>query len=116
MKSVKKDLQSDNRPTQNAALKELRRRFVGLDKEEQMQVLVHHLRREKSFREWAYSRLLDLWDESFEPIVIGVVKGEMPGRALRMILEWLDDHRPELMEKWELAQNGSPLKKIEPLK
>ena len=46
----------------------------------------------------------------------GVVKGEMPGRALRMILEWLDDHRPELMENWELAQNGSPLKKIEPLK
>jgi hypothetical protein len=44
------------------------------------------------------------------------VKGEMPGRALRMILEWLDDHRPELMENWELAQNGSPLKKIEPLK
>ena len=43
----------------------------------------------------------------------GVVKGEMPGRALRMILEWLDDHRPELMENWELAQNGSPLKKIE---
>ena len=46
----------------------------------------------------------------------GVVKGEMPGRALRMILEWLDDHRPELMENWELAQNGSPLRKIEPLK
>jgi hypothetical protein len=69
LKSLLKDLQSDNRPTQNAALKELRRRFVGLDKEEQMQVLVHHLRREKSFREWAYSRLLDLWDESFEPIV-----------------------------------------------
>lgn len=69
LKSVMKDLQSDNRPTQNAALKELRRRFVGLDKEEQMQVLVHHLRREKSFREWAYSRLLDLWDEAFEPIV-----------------------------------------------
>ncbi len=46
----------------------------------------------------------------------GVVKGEMPGRALRMILEWLEDHRAELIEDWELAQKGSPLKKIEPLK
>ena len=28
----------------------------------------------------------------------GIVKGEMPARALRMILEWLDIHRDELME------------------
>ena len=28
----------------------------------------------------------------------GVVKGEMPGRALRMVLEWLDLHRDELLE------------------
>lgn len=46
----------------------------------------------------------------------GVVKGEMPGRALRMILDWLDLHREELMDNWELAQKGAPLKKIEPLK
>jgi len=46
----------------------------------------------------------------------GVVKGEMPGRALRMILEWLEDHRKELMINWEKAQKGEPLDKIEPLK
>lgn len=46
----------------------------------------------------------------------GIVKGEMPGRALRMILEWLEDHRQELMENWERAQKGEPLNKIEPLK
>lgn len=45
----------------------------------------------------------------------GVVKGEMPGRALRMILEWLDGHHAELMQNWELAQKGFPLNKIEPL-
>ena len=45
----------------------------------------------------------------------GIVKGEMPGRALRMILEWLDDHRDELMANWEKAQKGEPLDKIEPL-
>ena len=69
LKSVLKDLQSDNRKTENAALKELRRRFVGLDKKEQMLVLMHHLHREKSYREWAYSRLLDLWDDAFEPVI-----------------------------------------------
>ena len=53
LKSVLKDLQSENRKTENAALKELRRRFVGLDKKEQMLVLMYHLRREKSYREWA---------------------------------------------------------------
>lgn len=45
-----------------------------------------------------------------------VVKGEMPGRALRLILEWLDLHRDELMENWERAQTGGKLEKIEPLK
>ena len=69
LKSVLKEMQSDNRKIENVALKELRRRFVGLDKKEQISVLMHHLRREKSFREWAYSRLLDLWDDSFEPVI-----------------------------------------------
>ena len=46
----------------------------------------------------------------------GIVKGEMPGRALRLILEWLDLHRDELMENWMRAQNGGTLEKIEPLK
>ncbi len=46
----------------------------------------------------------------------GVVKGEMPGRALRMILEWLDLHREELQKAWETAQIGGKLEKIEPLK
>ena len=45
----------------------------------------------------------------------GVVTGKMPGRALQMILKWLDLHRDELISDWEKAQNGSPLDKIEPL-
>lgn len=45
-----------------------------------------------------------------------VVKGEMPGRALRLILEWLDLHREELMDNWKRAQQGGTLEKIEPLK
>ena len=42
----------------------------------------------------------------------GVVKGEMPGRALRMVLEWLDLHRDELLENCDRAQNGEMVKHI----
>ncbi|MBR4135802.1 MAG: DUF4160 domain-containing protein [Bacteroidales bacterium] len=49
-------------------------------------------------------------------IVHGVVRGEMPGRALRLILEWLDLHRDELMMNWDRAQRGEALTEIEPLK
>ena len=46
----------------------------------------------------------------------GVIKGEMPARALKMIFKWLELHREELLNHWEKAQNGMPLDKIEPLK
>ncbi|MBP5536062.1 MAG: DUF4160 domain-containing protein [Bacteroidales bacterium] len=45
----------------------------------------------------------------------GVVTGKMPGRALRMILEWLDIHRDELIENWDKTRNGSLPDKIAPL-
>jgi hypothetical protein len=37
-------------------------------------------------------------------LVDGIVKGEMPGRALKLIFEWLELHREELMENWKRAQ------------
>ncbi|NCO54902.1 MAG: transcriptional regulator [Bacteroidetes bacterium CG02_land_8_20_14_3_00_31_25] len=44
------------------------------------------------------------------------VKGDFPARAKAMVFEWLSLHLNEIMENWELAQQGKPLKKIEPLK
>jgi len=46
----------------------------------------------------------------------GIVKGEMPRRALKLVFEWLDLHEQELFENWELAQQRKPLNRIEPLK
>ncbi len=46
----------------------------------------------------------------------GKVKGEMSERALRMVLEWLDLHRDELMVAWQQAANGKDPEPIEPLK
>lgn len=48
-------------------------------------------------------------------IETGVVSGQFPNRALRHVLEWLDLHRAELLENWELARQRETLKRIAPL-
>ena len=45
----------------------------------------------------------------------GIVRGEFPKRALRAVLEWLDEHKLELLEDWDLAQQRKPLNPISPL-
>jgi hypothetical protein len=60
-----------------------------------------------------------VWYGDFKAMVTitdGIVKGEMPQRALKMIFDWLEIHRDELMIDWELSQKGEKLHKIEPLK
>ena len=44
---------------------EIRRRFFGLDWKDQKRIISAFLDAGKSDRDWAYSRLLDLWDNSF---------------------------------------------------
>jgi hypothetical protein len=44
-----------------------------------------------------------------------IVEGNMPKRALNLVFEWMDLHKNELLENWNLAQNGQLPKKIEPL-
>lgn len=44
-----------------------------------------------------------------------VMEGQLPRRALLLVLEWAQVHRAELMEDWDLcARNQSP-RKIQPL-
>ena len=45
----------------------------------------------------------------------GVIIGRFPKRALRAVLEWLDEHQAELLENWQLASRRKPLKQIAPL-
>lgn len=45
----------------------------------------------------------------------GIVHGDFPKRALRHVLEWLDLHKDELLEDWNLVQAGEPANKITPL-
>jgi len=44
-----------------------------------------------------------------------VIEGKFPRRALNLVFEWVELHRTELLEDWELAQKREPLKAITPL-
>jgi len=48
-------------------------------------------------------------------IETGVVHGDFPKRALRLVLEWMELHKDELLADWRLVQAGRPPNKIEPL-
>ncbi len=48
--------------------------------------------------------------ESFERL-----RGDLPPRAERLVREWADLHRDELLRNWELARAGEQLMSIEPL-
>lgn len=44
-----------------------------------------------------------------------ILRGEMPRRALALVLEWAQEHRVELMEDWKLCELKQHPKKILPL-
>jgi hypothetical protein len=48
-------------------------------------------------------------------IMTGIVDGRFPPRALRLVEDWLELHRAELMENWNIAIARGTLKKITPL-
>jgi hypothetical protein len=44
-----------------------------------------------------------------------VYRGELPRRALALVLEWAEGHRDELRRDWARAQAGETLAPIAPL-
>jgi len=44
-----------------------------------------------------------------------ILSGDFPRRAQKLVLEWNELHREELLEVWRLAEERKPLRKIEPL-
>jgi hypothetical protein len=48
-------------------------------------------------------------------IETGIVSGRFSKRALTHVMEWLEIHKDELLENWELAGQRRPLKRISPL-
>ena len=45
----------------------------------------------------------------------GRVHGQCSPRALKLVLEWGELHKSELVANWELAKQGQPLNRIAPL-
>lgn len=45
----------------------------------------------------------------------GTIVGNIPRRALRLVYEWLDLHKDELMDNWHRMENGETLTTINPL-
>ncbi len=44
-----------------------------------------------------------------------VLTGSLPGRVVRLVVEWCELHRGELEDNWARAQAKLPLTQIEPL-
>ena len=59
-----------------------------------------------------------VWYDEYEATITiqdGIVTGSLPRRALKLVYEWLDLHKDELMDNWNRLQRGEDFKKINPL-
>ena len=45
----------------------------------------------------------------------GVIEGKFPKRALKLVMEWYEIHKDELIENWELCAKREMPKPIAPL-
>ncbi len=67
------------------------------------------------------TRSISAEDQCVLRIVIVIATGEvfagsLPSRALRLVREWLDEHRDELVANWERARAGQPVSPVAPLR
>jgi hypothetical protein len=46
---------------------------------------------------------------------LSILRGDLPRRAMALVLEWAALHRQELRADWERARGGEPLESIAPL-
>ena len=46
---------------------------------------------------------------------LALLKGQLPPRVLRLVVEWAWMHRQELVENWNLARHRLPLRRVAPL-
>ncbi|MGA2298451.1 MAG: DUF4160 domain-containing protein [FCB group bacterium] len=44
-----------------------------------------------------------------------ILDGELPPKALGLVVEWASLHKDELLTNWEMASQGKPVNSIEPI-
>jgi len=54
-------------------------------------------------------------DEASVDLDGNILGGSLPPRALRLVREWAQLHRDELLANWERARDYQPLAEIDPL-
>ena len=60
-----------------------------------------------------------VWYDDYKATITiadGIITGSLPRRAIKMVYEWLDLHKDELMENWKRRSNHEAANRIEPLK
>jgi hypothetical protein len=45
-----------------------------------------------------------------------IIEGKLPKAKQKLVVAWVEIHKEELMADWQLAVNGEPVFKIDPLK
>jgi hypothetical protein len=55
------------------------------------------------------------YEAVYQVETIEVLRGALPRRAHAMVVEWTTLYRNGLIENWERAREGLPLKEIDPL-
>ncbi|MBN2566215.1 MAG: DUF4160 domain-containing protein [Candidatus Eisenbacteria bacterium] len=57
--------------------------------------------------------------EAFRAVIaiqnLAILEGELPPKAVGLVMEWARMHGADLMKSWDLARTRQPLFKIEPL-
>ena len=46
---------------------------------------------------------------------LALIDGQLPARALRLVLDWAGEHQEELRANWDCARAHEPLAGIDPL-
>jgi Domain of unknown function (DUF4160) len=65
---------------------------------------------------WHFHALYAEYEAVVDIRTLEVIDGDLPRRAMALMLEWTQDHRAELMEDWDLCNRNQSPKKIPPLR
>jgi hypothetical protein len=44
-----------------------------------------------------------------------ILAGKLPPRAMKLVRQWASLHEAEILEQWDRARHGEPLRPIQPL-